>query len=260
MKKRNFRKLLAFALTLCMLFSILPSSYPVSATTTATTYDFNGVDFNTTLKTNNLGNGASLTTSAPDGYTGSVMVGSGSTYVAVGVNFPLAIDTSKIASVKVRMYVASYSISGSSTPQLRVISATESTGDAPYSSNAFISELGGAFDQWVELDITDGVKNKAAKDSDGFLDRFVVAYRAYGASDATVYFDSITFSYEGDMFVAAGPMSVDVYDFNGTDFSTPTKTNNYVNNNAYFAKSVNDTSAVPTGYTDGVYAVSSGTY
>ena len=260
MKKKNFRKLLAFALTLCMLFSILPSSYPVSAATTTTTYDFNGVDFNTTLKTNNLGNGASLTTSAPDGYTGSVMVGSGSTYVAVGVNFPLAIDTSKIASVKVRMYVASYSISGSSTPQLRVISATESTGDAPYSSNAFISELGGAFDQWVELDITDGVKNKAAKDSDGFLDRFVVAYRAYGASDATVYFDSITFSYEGDMFVAAGPMSVDVYDFNGTDFSTPTKTNNYVNNNAYFAKSVNDTSAVPTGYTDGVYAVSSGTY
>lgn len=260
MKKKNFRKLLAFALTLCMLFSILPSSYPVSAATTATTYDFNGVDFNTTLKTNNLGNGASLTTSAPDGYTGSVIVGSGSTYVAVGVNFPLAIDTSKIASVKVRMYVASYSISGSSTPQLRVISDTESTGDAPYSSNAFISELGGAFDQWVELDITDGVKNKAAKDSDGFLDRFVVAYRAYGASDATVYFDSITFSYEGDMFVAAGPMSVDVYDFNGTDFSTPTKTNNYVNNNAYFAKSVNDTSAVPTGYTDGVYAVSSGTY
>lgn len=260
MKKSNFQKLLALALTLVMVLSILPCSSPVSAANATTTYDFNGTDFNTSLKTELLGSGVSLTTSAPDGYTGSVMVGSGASYVGVGVDFPLAIDTAKISSVKVRMYVASYTISGASTPQLRVISDTENTSNAPYSSNAFISELGGAFDQWVELDITNGVKNKAQKDADGYLDRFVVAYRAYGAENATVYFDSITFAYEDDLFISAGPSSVDVFDFNGTDFLTPKETNNYVNNSGYFAEHVSSTNSVPNGYTGGVYAVSSGTY
>ena len=257
MRSKTFRKYIALILTLVTVFSTLSMAQPVSAAT-STTYDFNGVDFDTSLRTNNLGSGVSTTASAPAGYTDSVMSGKGATYVSVGVDFPMPIDTSKIISVKVKMYVKEYTLSG--TPYLRVISTGESTGNnLPYFSKQFVGELGGTFNDWVELDITEGL-NVVTKDQNGYLDRFVIGYRVYGAEEATVYYDSITIVHENGLFVGQGDASIDVYDFNGEDFETPSDTNKYVNASEYFAKKLNAGDSAPAGYQDSVYAVKNGVY
>ncbi|MBP3936169.1 MAG: tyrosine-protein phosphatase [Clostridia bacterium] len=195
--KRYFRRLLTLLLTVCLLFCAVPAVLPALAATT-TVYDFNGSDFDTQLLTSNVGSGVALATEGvPAGSTGAVMSGTHSTYVSVGVDFEKPINTAKITSIKVRMYVASYTTSG--TPQLRILSTAESTSQAGWLGQAYVAGWGGAFDQWCEIDITDVVKNTVTKDADGYLDRFVIAYRVYG-TNATVYYDSILIEGE-DYFV-----------------------------------------------------------
>ena len=198
--KRNVLRMLAPIVALCLLIGILPIT-AVSAATTAV-YDFNGTDFATGMLTTNL-SGSSLVSdmsAVPSGYTGSVHAGTHSTYVAVGVDFALPVDTSKITSVKVRMYVPTYTTSG--TPQLRIISTGESTSEPGWIGGAFVGTWGGAFDRWCDIDITDAVLNTVTKDANGYLDRFVIAYRVYG-TNATVYYDSLTIESEGDIFVGS---------------------------------------------------------
>ena len=258
MRKNNFRKLLAIALTLVITLSMISIPRPVSAATTST-YDFNGVDFDTSLKTSNLGSGVSSTDSAPDGYTGSVMSGKGATYVAVGVDFPQPIDTNRIISVKVRMYVSKDSLDDVGA-SLRVISTGETTGGLPYMSKTFVGELGGTYNNWVELEITEGL-NKVTKDQNGYLDRFVIGYRVKPeGTEATVYYDSITIVHEDGLFVEQGNASTDVYDFDGEAFSTPIEKNNYVTESSQLAHKVDSTDGIPSGYQDSVYAINNDVY
>ena len=256
--KRNVLRMLAPIVALCLLIGILPIT-AVSAATTAV-YDFNGTDFATGMLTTNL-SGSSLVSdmsAVPSGYTGSVHAGTGSTYVAVGVDFALPVDTSKITSVKVRMYVPTYTTSG--TPQLRIISTGESTSEPGWVGGAFVGTWGGAFDQWCDIDITDAVVNTVTKDTDGYLDRFVIAYRVYG-TNATVYYDSLIIESEGDIFVGqSAEATKTTYDFNGTDFAVPTDTVGAISSALFLSGAVADTSSVPAGFTDGVYSASNATY
>lgn len=121
--KQYFHKLLACTLALCMVLCACPFSLPARAAG-ATVYDFNGTN---------------------------------SIYVSAGVDFALPVDTTAVTSIKVRMYVPTYSTSG--TPQLRILSSNESTSIAGWIGGAFVDTWGGAFDQWVDIDITDAVNS-----------------------------------------------------------------------------------------------------
>ena len=256
---RALRTVLTLMAALCLLLAAVPVVLlPASAATTTTVYDFNGTDFGTSLKTSNIGSGVSLVNdgSAPSGFTDAVMSGTGAAYVSVGVDFAKPIDTSKVTAIKVRMYVPTYTLTG--TPQLRILSHHENTNQAGWEGKAFVAGFGGAFDRWCELDITAIVKNTILKDADGYLDYFAIGYRTYG-NNAVVYYDSISITYEGDSpFVEAPetPVSSSEYDFNGTDFASPQTTHGAVSSVDHIAKPTTNTASVPAGFTGGVYSSS----
>ena len=139
---RALRTVFTLTAALCLLLAAVPVVLlPASAATTTTVYDFNGTDFGTSLKTNNIGTGVSLVKdgSAPSGFTDAVMSGTGAAYVSVGVDFAKPIDTSKVTAIKVRMYVPTYTLTG--TPQLRILSSHENTNQAGWEGKAIQFEL-----------------------------------------------------------------------------------------------------------------------
>lgn len=227
-------------------------------------FDFDDVDFATSI--NGTGAVASTqattrltdTSSVPAGFTGSVHAGGGATYAAVAVDFPLPMDTSVISKITVRMYVPTYTLSG--TPKLRILSTDEKTGStaAEYSFEA----SGGVYGAWCDFDITDAVKNVVTKDADGYLDRFIIAYRVYGSETPVVYYDSLSIMYDGELFIEEKfEVPADgVFDFDGKDFDIPTDTNSTISSTDYLSSAVTDTSSVPEGFTDGVYQSSHASY
>ncbi len=258
---KNWKKrIIAVISCVVMVITSLHISAPqnVNAATTGDVYDFNGTDFSTELLD---GEGSGPLTSAnrailladtsavPEGFADGVY-GGGKTkaYASVPVDFAKPIDLSKVTSIKVRMYVNGTDIS---SDKLRILSGDNTTAGT-YEELAFATY--GASQTWCEIDITDILNNTKlanAKDENGYLDRFIIAHRIYGNS-TILYFDSIIIEGE-NYFVESG----DIYDFNGTDFSTALLDGEGSGSNplssAYLVTSIGDTSGVPEGFTDGVY-------
>ncbi|MBQ2940072.1 MAG: tyrosine-protein phosphatase [Clostridia bacterium] len=247
-----FGKVLAVLLCVCLLAVSVPMVLFASAETTTTVYDFNGTDFDTTLKTNTLGSNVPLiadTSSVPAGFTGSVMGKANLSYVSVGVDFAYPIDPAKIVSVKVRMYVPSSANENGSA--LRLYATNEST--ALCNTGIGYAAWGGVFDQWSEIDITSAVTSANALDANGYIDRFVIGLREKSGETRVIYYDSLIIESEGDPFVYSLP-TTDTYDFNGTDFSIASANPNI----GSYASVLADTSSVPAGFTGSVAGGSKG--
>ena len=195
-------------------------------------YDFNGTDFSTALldgegSSSNPLSSAYLTTlltdtsGVPEGFTDGVYGGGGTQYASVPVNFDKPIDLSKVTSIKVRMYVTEYTLSG--TPKLRILSQ-DNTSSGTYTETAY-TDAGITFGQWCEVDITEELNSSnIAKDENGYLDRFILAYRVYGSTTPTVYYDHIAIVGE-DYFVSTGTEEPDEPtdpDTGTTEFTTVT--------------------------------------
>ena len=162
-------------------------------------YDFNGTDFDTTvyaseggvvLKKENLATKFETTDAVPTGYTEGVYGGGSSEYASVPVYFAQAINLSKVLSIKVRMYVPTYSNSGSSA---FYVMTNENPHNVSYAEASY-EDLGGTFGAWSEVDITDLLKDEnTVKDANGYMGRFILAF--YMGADTTesitCYFDSI---------------------------------------------------------------------
>ncbi len=250
--KHLFGKGLAVLLCICLLAVSVPMVLFASAETTTTVYDFNGTDFDTTLKTNSLGSNVPLiadTSSVPAGFTGSVMGKANPSYVSVGVDFAYPIDPAKIVSVKVRMYVPSSANENGSA--LRLYATNEST--ALCNTGIGYAAWGGVFDQWSEIDITSAVTSANALDANGYIDRFVIGLREKSGETRVIYYDSLIIESEGDPFVSSLP-TTDTYDFNGTDFSIASANAGI----GSYASVLADTSSVPAGFTGSVAGGSKG--
>ena len=163
---------------------------------TADIYDFNGTDFDTSvlagegsgpLKAERLATLITDASAVPEGFTDSVYGGGSYEYASVPVCFNDTIDLSKVTSIKVRMYVTSYT--ATDTPNLRVCSE-DSTNNGTY-EKITDDAAGITHGQWCEVDITDAL-NSIAKDENGYLTRFVLAYRFYSTDTQTCYYDYIS--------------------------------------------------------------------
>ena len=161
------------------------------------TYDFNGTDFDTSesrtgvCASNFITSLISDTSVVPVGYTdrvyGRTNCGTDG-YATFSAKFTDGIDTSNIVSLKVRMYVTSYTPTSGKKPLVRILSGT-AIGTA-VSAPTFES-LGGVYDEWCEIDIWPLIKDTSLI-SDNTLTKFIMAFRFY-TSDTTAkcYYDSL---------------------------------------------------------------------
>lgn len=257
--KRFLAVLCSAAMLMCSLYISEPQH--ARAATTTDVFDFNGTDFDTSVLAGegsgplaNTATALSDTSGVPEGFADGVYAGSkNGSYISVPVDFAKPIDLAKVTSIKVRMYVNGSDIS---SDKLRIF-AEDGTANGRYEQLDYASY--GASCTWSEIDITDILNNQklaTAKDENGYLDRFIIGQRVYGNS-SIIYFDSIIIEGE-DYFVEAG----DIYDFNGTDFSTALLAGegNGPLASANLAKLLADTGEVPEGFIDNVYGGGSGTY
>ena len=169
-------------------------------------YDFNSTDFDTTvastegndaLKEANVATLLSDTSDVPETFTKCLYGGGSSHYASVPVDFGKPIDLSKVTSVKVRMYIPTYSNSGSSV--FRILT-NESTSSGVSYEEADYTDIGGTFGEWSEIDITEMLKStKTVKDEEGYLGRFILAFRTREA--ITCYFDYISIECTDTFFV-----------------------------------------------------------
>ena len=239
-----------------------------------TTYDFNGTDFavpsdtttsNQLSTTNYLSTKVEDTSGVPEGFTDGVYNASNAYYAATWVDFAENLDLNKIISIKIKMYISSYTLANESVAgNLRIIGAGNTYATASTSLYGF--------DQWFELELLDLLKNDSVtKNDDGTVDLFAVALRARGSDAPQIYFDSISIAYTGDSPFAdevveepvpdeEGGIEDGIFDFNGVDFETPATVNGYVANTDSFATKLTDTGDLPEGFAGGVYGVSHGAY
>ncbi len=193
----------AWLMLLCLLVNAMPIS--VGATEGAVTYDFNNVDFDTVYQSGTaIGSDSAAillsdTSSVPAGFTNGVCGGGSSSYSAIKVDFEEKIDLTKVTAFKVRMFVPNYAYT--SNPCVRLLN-TGSTSDG-YTQKTFVGDLNGAFGVWCEVDLLEMLNNPViTKDSNGYLDKFIIGYRCYSQSEkVTCYYDSIIIEYADDFFV-----------------------------------------------------------
>ena len=216
------------------------------------TYDFNGTDFDTTSD----GSGVCAsdftvrkitdTSTLPDGFTDGVYGRankSSSGYATFSATFAKGIKVENVVSLKVRMYVDSYTPTSGKKPLVRIL--PESASSSAVTEFDF-EDFGGVYDEWCEIDIWPYIKNSKLI-SDGKLSSFIFAFRFY-TSDTTAmcYYDSLLFGY------SEAPKPDEIYDFNGKDFSTVSNGEGVCADEC-LAKEMVDTSIVPIGYLNGVY-------
>ena len=215
-------------------------------------YDFDGIDFDTTSD----GSGVcasdfivrkiSDTSTVPLGFSEGVYGRankSSSGYATFSAKFTKAVETEKLVSLKVRMYVDSYAPSSGKTPLVRILPNSSSSSMV---TEATFEEMGGVYNQWCEIDIWPYIE-KTKLISDGKLSNFIFAFRFY-TSDTTAmcYYDDLIFGY------SEAPKPDENYDFNGTDFSTVTNGSGACADDC-IVKEITNTSNVPVGYSNGVY-------
>lgn len=192
----------------------------IELTTQTVVYDFNGVDFDTTSEMRSDGINAPQytstlltdTSSVPNGFTGGVYKNTncGSDgYASFKVKFNESINIEELQSLKIRMYLTSYTPTSGKSPLIRVFtweSYSTMVVNVDYKSN------GGKFNEWVEIDILPLIIDTAVV-ADGQISEFYFGLRYYTAdTTATCYYDSFIAEY-----LRKAPVEDDniVGDFNG---------------------------------------------
>lgn len=173
---------------------------PVEAAYTET-YDFNGVDFDTSSDNSGvcasdyIVRAISDTSNVPEGFTGGVYGRANKNsngYATFSAIFANSINTEKLVSLKVRMYVDSYIPISGKTPLVRIL--PESASSSMVSEVSF-EEIGGVYDQWCGVDILP-LLNESGLVKDNILTGFIMTYQYY-TNDTAVecYFDSLILGY-----------------------------------------------------------------
>ncbi len=220
-------------------------------------FDFNGQDFDMTVTTPNVkdrGNATTLsnTTEVPAGFTDSVALTSDGYLNAVGVKFPADINFNNINSIKMRVYIAPYTVASGKTPLIRLYDGE---------TNSILAELkvdSTNFGKWIDIELFslfESAKNAPTIVNDGVLQPFTLGFRTYSATQASspIYFDSLTITYVEELYNNRMSMS---FDCNGIDFDMSVTTPDV--KDAGVATTLTDTGAVPTGFTGGVASGSNG--
>ena len=171
----------------------------VAETIGTKTFDFNGTDFDMTVNTPDVsgyGKAAVISSGAPEGYTGSVASCSNSYINAFGFSATQDIYFGNVTSIKLRLYITSFSPTANTS--LRLYNSAE---------NAILGSVAintSDFGKWIEIELLSAFANgKNVIVKNGLLQDFSIVYRTYGASGnlPTVYFDSISFGYSKDLSI-----------------------------------------------------------
>ena len=110
----------------------------------------------------------------------------------VSISFAKEIDVSELTSLKVKMYISSFTSKPLKKDYIRLYSADAST---TLKSETF-ANLGGVYDEWCEIDILPLLKETTLIENN-VLKEFVMTYQYYTNDTTTVcYYDSLTFSYQ----------------------------------------------------------------
>ena len=167
---------------------------------TVTTFDFNGVDLDANVTNSGIAplktSLISDKTSIPVGYDGEVYGLKTDNFACVGVKFHKSVNVNKLLGIFVRMYVSDYTVTSGKTPLIRIYDGANNT---ILSEEAFHS-LGGENSKWVYINILDMVKSAKGIVDGANLNPFTLLYRFYGATQGTVYFDSLTLISNGDPY------------------------------------------------------------
>ena len=201
LKYGKFARMLAVVLLACMLGTSLPTTgSTVSAGTSGTTVlDFNGTDFDTSItvggsyitQTAYVATALSDTSGVSGEFEDGVYKGSNASYVATAVGFKNPLDLSKVTSVKVRMYVPTYTTTGD--PELRIFN-TEMT-------KFIATENAPTMGAWCEIELLDVLdETTITKNADNYLERFVIGYRVKASTAQTIYYDSIIIEYSDENY------------------------------------------------------------
>ncbi|MCQ2449519.1 MAG: dockerin type I domain-containing protein [Clostridia bacterium] len=226
-------------------------------------YDFNGTDFDFAYENTGVcatGFICSKVSGAPAGYTGDVYGRSNyssSGMATIAVDFKKPIDVTKIASMKLRMYVPTHSLTSGKQALFRLFSSEI------YDSLQFegtFTAVGGAYDEWVEIDLLPLMRTRMnaaypAIIQNDTLQKFFMTYRFYSPdTTAKCYYDSIIIDYlDENYFAGETTVGRDVYDFNGVDFSTAYRDTG-VTASGFVCSKMADPTKAPAGYTGDVYA------
>ena len=174
-----------------------PVALPVVYTET---YDFNGTDFNVAAS----GTGAfeseksvkaiTDTSLVPQGYSEGVYVKTNSALdgmASAHITFADGIDVSQLESLKLRMYVTSYTPKALRKDYIRIY---DENGSTILKSETF-ANLGGSYDEWCEVDILPLIREAGTIEND-ILSELMFTYQYY-TNDATVrcYYDSLILVY-----------------------------------------------------------------
>ena len=172
----------------------------IPETATVTAFDFNGLDFDTTvtnsaiapLKTSLI----SDKTSIPTGYDGEIHGLTTNNFACVGVKFHKTVNFDKLLGMFVKMYVSNYTVTSGKTPLVRIYDSANNS----ILSEVTFESLGGENSKWVYINILDIVKSAKGIVDGSTLNPFTLLYRFYGATEGTVYFDSLTLISNGDPY------------------------------------------------------------
>lgn len=153
-------------------------------------FDFNGVDFDASVKTPLLKDAdvAVKVASAPAGYEGGVYFAESKQSVSVGFEFYRNLIIENITSLKLRAYVSNYN---ASTPTLSVY-ASDSSG-----ALAQMQFPENSFGKWVDIDVLPLLKTASGLEENGAFKPFTISYDCNYVSGETpkVYFDGLTVTY-----------------------------------------------------------------
>ena len=169
--------------------------------------DFNDTDFDLDMTTPEISSSVSkVTTGAPAGTGGDVYGRTTDHTASVGIKFNDTVNANKLLAIFVKMYVTDYTVTTGKNPLLRIY---------PNDANSILSEVefssvGGENNKWVYINILDMVKSSSGiVGADGLINPFTLVYRFYGATEGTIYFDSLTLVSNGDPYVLDTPLQSD---------------------------------------------------
>jgi hypothetical protein len=185
----------------------------IPAGATVTEFDFNGTDFDATVYTETISASAAkkLTdlSEVPQGFEDSVYSVTTNGTAWTGIKFSKTVNADRLLAVFAKMYISDYDVTEGKSPLLRIYS------DSPANvlSSATYSSLGGETGKWVYVDILKLIKDASGIIENGVLNQFSLAYRFYGDTEGTAYFDSITIVSNGDIYTFDEADNSDEYDF-----------------------------------------------
>lgn len=167
------------------------------------TLDFNGTDFSVSVSTPEIkSNAAKKVTdfsNVPSGYSGGVYSDknrSSSHFSAIGIKFPKDVNLTKVLSLKLRMYVDSYTPISGKEGRVHLYGDKANTvlRDVNYQAN------GGKFGEWFDFDILPFITQNTQLSDGNKLLPFTFAYKFNTLGTPAIYFDCLSVEYIGDLY------------------------------------------------------------